>query len=68
MRIYDNPSHPYYGPVRRMWVILAQLNLLGSAEGLGTITWDVALANRIAFGIPEATAQRGLLKHIMEHG
>ena len=25
MRVYDQPNHPHYGPVRRCWVILAGL-------------------------------------------
>lgn len=70
MRVFDDPNHPHYGPVRRMWIILVQLDLLSSADNLpmGQGLWDKALASRIAWGIPESTAQRSLLKHIMEHG
>lgn len=24
-RIFDNPNHPNYGPVRRLWIMLEQL-------------------------------------------
>lgn len=24
-RIYDDPNHPYYGPVRRMWTMLQNI-------------------------------------------
>jgi hypothetical protein len=51
MRIFDNPNHPQYGPVRRMWVVLAQLDLLTAAERYsehyledGGLSWDENLA------------------------
>lgn len=70
MRIFDNPNHPAYGPVRRMWIILVQLDLLGSAEHYrslgGNVTWDEAIAHRVARGMPESTAQRQVLSIIME--
>lgn len=70
MRIFDNPNHPQYGPVRRMWIILVQLDLLGSAEHYrrlgGNVTWDEAIARRVARGMAESTAQRQVLGIIME--
>jgi hypothetical protein len=50
-RIFDNPNHPQYGPVRRMWVILAQLDMLETAERWSEHkgrSWDRALAYDIA--------------------
>lgn len=70
MRIFDNPNHPHYGPVRRLWVILVQLDLLDSAEGYpylgGGVTWDEAVAHRVARGMKESVAQRQVLTIIME--
>lgn len=50
VRIYDNPKHPQYAPVRRMWVILAQLNLLEFADTCGPVNvpWDAHLAGSLA--------------------
>lgn len=64
MRIYDNPSHPYYGPVRRMWVILAQLNLLETAEAAAP-AWDRRIATMIDEGNPESAAQRSCLRVVL---
>lgn len=25
LAVYDNPNHPHYGPVRRLWVVLNTL-------------------------------------------
>lgn len=69
-RVFDDPNHPHYGPVRRMWVILAQLDLLGSAESYehlgGGVTWDRAIARRIERGMAEPAAQRQVLGIILE--
>lgn len=67
MRIFDNPNHPQYGPVRRMWIILAQLDLLTDAEHLDLRwPWDQSLAHTIDEGYAdEATAQRQLLRKIL---
>ena len=59
MRIFDNPSHPQYGPVRRMWVMLKQLDLLAFADSEHAFNgvWDSFLALQIAErpGAREAT-------------
>ena len=55
MRIYDDPGHPQYGPVRRTWVVLVQLDLLVAAERWSDYTqdecdglrWDGWVAQRI---------------------
>lgn len=67
MRIFDNPNHPQYGPVRRMWIVLVQLDLLTEAEHIELRKpWDEALASFIADGYgDEATAQRQLLRKIL---
>lgn len=49
MRIFDNPNHPQYGPVRRMWIVLVQLDLLNAAERRdqsdpSILPWDEWLA------------------------
>ncbi|HLP67792.1 MAG TPA: hypothetical protein VK181_09760 [Rhizobium sp.] len=69
-RIFDDPNHPQYGPVRRLWMILAQLDLLGLAEEEMSVIgpWDKALAERIACGVPEAPAQQSILKYILTRG
>lgn len=71
MRIFDNPNHPQYGPIRRMWVVLTQL---GMAETMDRHTsprpyekpWDVALAETIAIGVDESAAQRAMLRDYLE--
>lgn len=44
-RIFDSPSNHNYGPTRRMWVILSQLNILDSLDtwysANRTYTWDL---------------------------
>lgn len=66
-RVFDNPNHPQYGPVRRMWIILAQLDLLTDAEHLELRKpWDQAIAFSIGEGyMSEAAAQRQLLRKIL---
>lgn len=73
MRIYDNPNHPHYGPVRRMWVVLVQLDLLSAAEKYsryykekGGVSWDQNIAGKIAHGYPESYAQREFIYTLME--
>jgi len=61
MNIYDNPNHPQYGPVRRMWMIFTQLDLLRAAEHCMP-GWDRRLAEMIVEGNPESAAQRATLR------
>lgn len=65
MRIFDNPNHPQYGPVRRMWVIFAQLDLLAEADRR-VRGWDERLAVWVQNGMGEAPSQRAMLRHILE--
>lgn len=56
-RIFDDPNHPQYGPVRRLWVVFAQLDLLVAAErwsryqqtapGASGHTWDSWIATLV---------------------
>lgn len=68
MRIFDNPNHPHYGPVRRLWVILAQLGLLEYAEtymdSFGR-SWDQALDWLLSLDQEESHAQRAVLFRIL---
>ncbi len=65
-RIFDNPNHPQYGPVRRMWVILVQLDLLDAAERWGNhriVPWDEWLATMLDNNkhVKESAYQRALI-------
>lgn len=63
-RVFDNPDHPQYGPVRRMWVILAQLDMLGAAEAWSppaSPAWDAYLAAEVRSTAKESDAQRKFL-------
>jgi hypothetical protein len=72
-RIYDNPNHPRYGPVRRLWIILVQLDLLEEAdcikwhdEGVDH-KWDEALAYLLDHSIVnESHLQAEILRRILE--
>lgn len=70
MRIFDNPNHPQYGPIRRMWVVLTQLDLLAAAERWGyhnQVDWDQHLANVLAVHKQrESRAQRDFIYVLME--
>lgn len=58
-RIFDDPTHPQYGPVRRLWIILVQLDLLGAAESAWPnpfLPWDHNMAHWIKGGVLESRA------------
>lgn len=76
-RIFDNPNHKHYGPVRRLWIVLVQLDLLKAAErwsehmaSLGAVsgTWDQFLAGSLDAkpSIPEAAHQRLIIGILLE--
>lgn len=55
MRVFDNPNHRGYGPVRRTWVILAGLDLLTPAldreyDACYGAQWDECMADAIVAG------------------
>lgn len=77
MKIFDNPNHNRYGPVRRMWVVLTQLDLITAAErwsdwqrqqGSFGGSWDMFLAGSMDANpaIPEAAHQRFLIGILLE--
>lgn len=68
MRIYDQPNHPQYGPVRRAHLILMYLygdNLAKIEPNYRAYTgvcWDDDLAFEVGNGtVPEARAARRIL-------
>lgn len=70
-RIFDDPNHPQYGPVRRMWVVLVQLDLLNAAERYGTyrrMPWDEMLAGQLLARptVRESIHQRGIIGILLE--
>lgn len=70
IRIYDQPDHPFYGPVRRLHVMCLQLfpnfeEVERRFERLGGkgIHWSQWMADRMQnYGYPEASAQRDMLR------
>jgi hypothetical protein len=69
-RIYDDPNHYNYGPVRRLHIMLMQL-----IPDLSVVdqwfaedhweTWDLCLSNRLDRGLCESTAQRKTITEIL---
>lgn len=69
--IYENPNHPNYGPVRRLWVVLAQLGMLEKAEEVFYLRmqpWDVALSMNLDHAENESEAQRWVIGFILRYG
>ncbi len=67
-RVSDTPGHPYYGPVRRMWVIMAQLDLLRVGDvwvNARGDDWEKALIRIMKCGLSESYAQRAVLSHLI---
>lgn len=69
-RVFDDPNHRHYGPIRRMWVVLAQLCLLEDADLSGppdNPTWDIHMAAMLTDhpAIPESTHQVVFLHNLM---
>lgn len=69
MNIYEDPNHPYYGPVRRLHVMCMQLfpNFAGVEERFERlnkgISWSQWMADRMkTYGYPESTVQRDMLR------
>lgn len=70
MRIFDNPNHIHYGPVRCMWIMLAQLDLLDLADNNAVAThldkhWDEWISWSIDMGFTEQACQRKLLEILL---
>lgn len=72
--IHDTPSHPFYGPVRRLHVMLLQLTAHVRYEGVMTVyegrciaPWDVHLAFLLdKLGYSEAQAQGRVLADLLD--
>ncbi len=65
-RIYDNPDHPHYGPVRRLWVMLAGLDMLdfaGTWRDAAGYTWDESVSLLIG---TEAYSEGAVLRNSLE--
>ena len=70
-RVYDDPNHPRYGPVRRLWVILVGLGMLEAAEELyppRVLSWDLSLCAILTYNDDdEPKAARWLVSAILLH-
>lgn len=71
-RVHDDPSHPFYGPVRRLHVMLMQLTADHTYEAADRLygvhfdeTWDFTLVSQLRFGKSEAEAQRHVLSEML---
>lgn len=67
-RIYDNPDHPNYGPIRRMWVILAQLDMLDIVVKHPAGTWDQwysLILNNLHDNMGESWCARMILRQLI---
>ena len=69
-RIYNNPNHKHYGPVRRMHIMLMQLfsdDCITDEAWLheNDPTWDRYLSEMIESGISEIVASRSVLRRIL---
>jgi hypothetical protein len=71
IRIYDDSNHPHYGPARRLWVVMAQLDLLKYdseiKDKFDGMNWDEILSKELTDRsyLTEAQAQCGLLHFIL---
>lgn len=67
MRIWEQPNHKHYGPVRRLWIMMAQLDTLEPADRAWPgVPWDTALCNLLGHGLTEAKAQQTILYHAFQ--
>lgn len=65
MRVFDNPSHAGYGPVRRTWVILAGLGVLeldGQYRQEYGHAWDSCMAGALEEGLDEQSVKRLIVR------
>lgn len=81
VRIYNNPAHPNYGPVRRCWLMLEQMFAdCGGVESFevrlhahqdatlkagGRIYWDQHLAQLMRNCLSEADATRTVVMQML---
>jgi len=63
-RIIDHPNHPSYGPIRRMWVILIQLDLIKNEdwfEEFHGLDWETMLCAGLK-RLSESKAQQDIIR------
>ena len=65
--IWEQPNHKHYGPIRRMWVVLAQLDLLAWAEA-NFAFWAEEMVRQLESGMEEASACRFVLWNFYHAG
>lgn len=70
MRVFDNPNHPHYGPVRRTWVILAGLGVeserYDDAYARRHDTWwDSCMAGGLDEGLEEQQLKRLIVRRFL---
>lgn len=67
-RVFDDPNHSAYGPVRRTWVILAGLGLLdydSAYRGQHGVYWDECMAGGIDSGENENSLKRMIVNRMI---
>lgn len=79
-RIYDDPGHRHYGPVRRLWIMLEQLladvggmraweeRVKVYREQMGAEArprWDEHLSDLLRSGLTEPDAQRVVIEQVL---
>lgn len=78
-RIFEDPSHPSYGPVRRLWMILEQLladcggmaawetrlRLYSQTLGINEIRWEEHFIRLMHGGLSEADAMRTVVTQVL---
>lgn len=69
MRVFDDANHPAYGPVRRLWKVLAQLDLnkydVAYRQEWDT-HWDECVAGGIAHGLHEVGLCRLVVRRMLK--
>lgn len=67
--IYNDPSHPAYGPCRRLHIMLLQLfadadfgRIEDDYRRAFTKDWTATVSHEIGIGCPEAAVQRGIVR------
>lgn len=60
-RLFDDPNHKHYGPIRRLWIMLAQLDLLDAADHACDGDWPGEMSVMLASNLEEKFAQRVVL-------
>lgn len=71
-RIYDQPSHPHYGPVRRLHIMIMQLLTKHQCSVLDEHydeqygeTWDLQLSRLMSWDPSEPINSRAILTRVL---